>query len=132
MVHFISVIESNRVVYVFDLSRVRVKKSFFFLFNGSFDSSYRVDPSCSWVWLESSSSWKKVRDELESNFKLIQFLSNRAELDPSLTRLISSSSWNNKHLPISGKFVLLKSVLYAWQVYFRSFLKASTCIISKL
>lgn len=39
---------------------------------------------------------------------------------------------NNKYLSIGGRIVLLRSVLYALPVYFLSFFKAPTGIISKL
>jgi hypothetical protein len=42
------------------------------------------------------------------------------------------SKWNNRHLSIGGRIVLLKSVLYALPVYFLSFFKAPSGIISKL
>jgi hypothetical protein len=42
------------------------------------------------------------------------------------------SKWNNRHLSIGGIIVLLKSVLYALPVYFLSFFKAPSGIISKL
>lgn len=42
------------------------------------------------------------------------------------------ASWNNKHLSIGGRIILLKSVLSALPVYYLSFFKAPTCIILKL
>jgi hypothetical protein len=42
------------------------------------------------------------------------------------------SSWNNKFLSFGGRLVLLKSVLSSLPVYFLSFFKAPTCIISSI
>ncbi|MCH92733.1 RNA-directed DNA polymerase (Reverse transcriptase) [Trifolium medium] len=42
------------------------------------------------------------------------------------------SRWKNKQLSIGGRVVILKSVLFALPVYFLSFFKAPTGIISKL
>jgi hypothetical protein len=40
--------------------------------------------------------------------------------------------WNNRHLSFGGRLVLLKFVLSSLPVYFLSFFKALTCIISSL
>lgn len=42
------------------------------------------------------------------------------------------SRWKNKQLSIGGRVVVLESVLYALPLYFLSFFKAPTSIISKL
>jgi hypothetical protein len=40
------------------------------------------------------------------------------------------SSWKSRHLSMGGRLVLIKSVLSSIPVYFLSFFKAPTCIIS--
>jgi len=42
------------------------------------------------------------------------------------------SNWNSKFLSLGGRLILLKSVLSSLPVYFRSFFKAPTCIISSI
>jgi hypothetical protein len=42
------------------------------------------------------------------------------------------SSWNNKFLSFGGRLVLLKSVMSSLPIYFLSFFKALTGIISSI
>jgi hypothetical protein len=42
------------------------------------------------------------------------------------------SKWKNNQLSIRGRVVIIKSILSALPVYFLSFFKIPTCIISKL
>ena len=52
---------------------------------------------------------------------------------PVLDRIVAHlSSWNNKFLSFGGRLVLLKSVLSSVPVYFLSFFKAPTGIISSI
>jgi len=52
---------------------------------------------------------------------------------PVVERIISRlSSWNNRFLSFSGRLVLLKYVLSSLPVYFLSFFKAPTGIISSI
>jgi len=54
-------------------------------------------------------------------------------LKPVIDRIVSRlSSWNHKFLSFGGRLVLLKSVLSSLPVYFLSFFKAPTAIISSI
>jgi len=52
---------------------------------------------------------------------------------PLLDRIKSRlSGWKNRNLSLGGRFVLLKYVLSSIPVYFLSFFKSPTCIISSI
>ena len=52
---------------------------------------------------------------------------------PVVDRIVAClSSWNNKFLSFGGRLILLKSVMSSLSVYFLSFFKALTGIISSI
>jgi len=52
---------------------------------------------------------------------------------PVIDRIVAQlTSWSNKFLSFGGRLVLLKSVMSSLPVYFLSFFRASTCIISSI
>jgi len=54
---------------------------------------------------------------------------NCRRVDQIVARL---SLWNNKFLSFGGRLILLKFVISSLSVYFLSFFKAATCIISSI